>query len=247
MNARLPQTLALAKGDCPSVMQNIDSQLGQGRELLKANGVERLIMRSTGIAQSNQNLVVDLGLEFDDGDLPAPAAGARFAPIIGRIAWGQGSANFQAFVDYRQGVQLCVAASSIEVHASWEATTAPVYNRVICNAAISWGSRAGRSFVTRSLGPTAVANGATVVFPVPPFAYALIINATSANPLAGGVQQLGGPVAATDLVLRLDDVTFYSGATTGEGVKLHGWTRFVSFNNTNGVNTNIFPTFVLNL
>lgn len=224
-----------------------DARLGQTRVTTRERRLNS-VLKNPGRSTDAQQVFLTLGLRFDEMDLPPfdLEGGDRRLDIVALLSWGQGGAQFRAEVDWRNGVQVSVPASQVEVSALYEDVDINTFLGCTVSAGYCWGASGNRVLPTRTFPKLDLEAGAVAIVPVPPFA-----NAFTVYQVGGDVTAtlLGGP-DVTDRVFGTIDPTILGSAAIlgGEGVKLPGGCRFIALTNPD-VALDAEPTimFTLNL
>lgn len=242
-----------------------DEALGQTVLLLQ--GQLAAVIRARGTTAKATNATVALGLQINPEDIPAGID--RKAYILARLAWGTGAGHFAAEVDWHDGTQVSVNASSVDVNAEFQQLLVPDANGVMVpggafpadnyrlahvTAAIAWGTRPARAYATRTYPLVTIPGGERRRFIVPPFAFALQIYAgVDTVALTAGVTQVsfqGGPGPGVDdgVDSRFDGAVFATAAVvSADGVKFADSARFVEIFNLAGVSHTYCLVFALNV
>lgn len=224
------------------ILDQSDQELGRVLPIIASTHPSALI-KPVGKSQDTEVVTVDLGIQIQTR-APSPPNVDRRSDVLAVIQWGVGGASFSAEVDFARGTQVSFVASQVSVSARFAETAPEVDERVLVAAGIAWGSRAARSYPTRTIPSTTLtAAGGPVIFPVPPFAYAVQIFTDPVGAAAAGpVEFLGGPLG-TDQTTHVEDIGAW-GATVlaNEGVKLPPSTRFIQITPANDFDvTLVFP------
>lgn len=218
----------------PPLLGAKDTQLGRTVPLVPTQGPVSLI-QATGTSQGGYIATIHAQVIIPPDAYPAGVD--RFAPVVGLLQWGQGGATFNATIDLRTGVCASLVASSVQLSAVFEPTTAPDQRATTAqvSAAVVWGTRPGRARATRTLGPVTLAPAASTTFEVPPFASTVALFAPLAAFYAPASTSLltlhEGPLVTDRPELAVTTGQLGAQQLTLDGVALAGLTRFLTVTN----------------
>ncbi len=229
----------LWEGRTPPVTALPDRNQG-GAETVELGKAPTLLLRASGSSDYSWTVTVDVGVSderFSDADSP------RSGGVVAVLEWGHGAATFRAEVDARQGTQVTIVATSLKVFALIEADSEDpgALQSAQVNAALIWGARPARSYVTRShrIVVPAADDGrdGTAVALAPPFAESLTVCSSDPDVMSGDdatldVALLAGPDAADVALLTFSNASgVLERAATENGIRLPGEARAVLLSN----------------
>jgi hypothetical protein len=153
--------------DCDYSLMSSDRTINYGHFqdfVLSLVPEEREILRAFGNDRGTEDVNLTLGIEDLDPVIPVKGIEA-----IGILEWGTGDTRQVAEIDWKEGANLAVPCSIIQLRASVAALGVfPVGASVRLKANIAWGAGSS-THVTRTLRVTVPAGG-TATFRIPKFA-----------------------------------------------------------------------------
>ena len=210
-----------------------------------------------------ENLVLTLGVEkvtYDENQTDFSF------PVVAYIQFGAGNGATEVEVDVRDGTQVSCVGQAISVRVQLEDTSdaAPLSTSISANIGI--GSRAARSFNTRTILPASVPSGSALVVGVPRYAFSINVSCTTNIAFIPGNLQVqvfprvyrGAPIVGnyypgppplvlgSDPVLTLDGASFLQSQLT-EGIKLPQGSGSVRVQNNSSETLVLSPFFGLSL
>jgi len=233
--------------------QTFPIRIGRAAELDRVNNRQSLLA-PTGSPCGAETLNISLqasDIIFD----PNPPPGTEYsAYLIANITFGIAGGRHSVEVDVKNGVQLSLLADSLSAEIQLLDVTNPGSPiKAMVSASLSHGSRAQRSFPTRTVPKFTVQAGTSESVLVPPFAYSVMLFSSFQSFYVPGVAFLlfsgtNGSVGygggAVQLAVQPSDIF---DALLTEGLKLPQGTDTIVISNLSADDFDVTPVFALSL
>lgn len=148
------------------------AEINLGREVAIRRGERVELLRARGESRRARNVTVTFGAR----QVEYPAGTNRELAIVGTVKWGQGGSNYQAEVDVKEGLQLSIGASSVDVSVRMrdDDPLSVTADRAIVACSASYGQRPARCEPTLSY-PQEIFSGTAPIRKIPAFARSLYV------------------------------------------------------------------------
>ncbi len=262
----------LMSGNFPTSNVNLEKSLMENQAILLGNGFEVFpptggvaprftqILKVEGKPQRAWTVTVSFGVDINSREGGTISDRASF--LLGQVTWGAGGTKFSAEFDLHSGTVISVPSCYFQIGARFHSDLvkpdddgnppAPVttedLNSAVINAGMTWGTRPGPSFPTRTNGGffDQAGGDTTITVPVPNFAFTTYLF-TGANIADADVTVnfLSG-TDETDAIIDTVPGTVYTEAKRSQGVRIPAGTRAVRLDNTTSDGT-VYISFGLTL